>query len=37
MCGFTENYVKVQCPFNAEKINQIEDITLNENMFDYEV
>ena len=37
MCGFTENYVKVQCPFNAEKINQIEEITLNENMFDYEV
>ena len=37
MCGFTENYVKVQCPFNAEKINQIEIVTLSENMFDYEV
>ena len=37
MCGFTENYVKVQCPFNADKINQIEIVTLSENMFDYEV
>ncbi|MBR6686457.1 MAG: tRNA (N(6)-L-threonylcarbamoyladenosine(37)-C(2))-methylthiotransferase MtaB, partial [Paludibacteraceae bacterium] len=37
MCGFTENYVKVQCPFCAEKINQIEVITLEENMFNYEV
>ena len=37
MCGFTENYVKVQCPYSEEKINQIEVITLNENMFDYEV
>ena len=37
MCGFTENYVKVQCPYSEEKINQIEVITLNENMFNYEV
>lgn len=37
MSGFTENYIKVKCPFNTEKINQLEEITITESMFDYEV
>lgn len=37
MSGFTENYTKVKTPFNAEKINQIEIITISEEILDYEV
>ena len=29
MFGFTENYVKVSCPFDKDKINTFETITIN--------
>jgi threonylcarbamoyladenosine tRNA methylthiotransferase MtaB len=37
MNGFTENYIKVKALYNAEKINEIESITITEDIFDYEV
>ena len=30
MTGFTENYVKVQSPFDSDKVNQTEKVLLNE-------
>lgn len=30
MYGFTENYVKVKTPFNAELVNKIQDVKLIE-------
>ena len=30
MYGFTENYVRVQKPFNADSVNQIEVVSLHE-------
>ena len=29
MCGFTENYVKVVAPYDAKKINSIQQVLLN--------
>jgi threonylcarbamoyladenosine tRNA methylthiotransferase MtaB len=28
MSGFTENYVKVSCPFDKDKVNTFETITI---------
>jgi len=30
MFGFTENYIKVKTPFNAELINTFQKVTLEE-------
>ena len=29
MFGFTENYVRVSCEYNKDKINTFESITIN--------
>ncbi len=28
MCGFTENYIKVTCPYDKEKINKFEELEI---------
>ena len=29
MSGFTENYIKLQCPYQKEKINTFENVIVN--------
>ncbi len=29
MHGFTENYIKIECPFDEQKINKVEEVELN--------
>jgi threonylcarbamoyladenosine tRNA methylthiotransferase MtaB len=37
MSGFTENYVKVKQPYQADKINTLTSLTLTPELLDYEI
>ncbi|MEE1182893.1 MAG: tRNA (N(6)-L-threonylcarbamoyladenosine(37)-C(2))-methylthiotransferase MtaB, partial [Paludibacteraceae bacterium] len=37
MSGFTENYVKVKQPYQADKINTLTSLTLTPEQLDYEI
>ena len=31
MFGFTDNYIRLQTPYDAAKVNQLEEVTISEN------